>query len=123
MCEACGTASANIASASIDVQHGVNGVADEERPRSFRISPAANPARGATAFTLEMMRDGIVNVQMFSADGRRVADVASAWMPAGRHSLRWGALDRSGRALPPGVYLVRAKWGSRVALSRLVLLP
>ena len=104
------------------MQHGVNGVADEERPRSFRISPAANPARGATAFALEMMRDGIVNVQMFSADGRRVADVASAWMPAGRHSLRWGALDRSGRALPPGVYLVRARHVTGSGTLRVVLL-
>jgi hypothetical protein len=63
----------------------------------------------------------MVNVQMFDADGRRVAEVANSWMPAGRHDLEWGAIGRSGKALPPGVYLVRAKWGGHQALSRLVL--
>lgn len=117
----CGTQSANIASRVISVQ-GATGVEDDEnRPHAFRITPANNPTRGATSFALDMIRDGVVSVEMFSADGRRVAQVASSWLPAGRHTLPWRGLDRIGKPVPPGVYLVRAKWGGHQALSRLVM--
>jgi hypothetical protein len=92
-------------------------------PSAFRFAPLGNPSRGQTAFTLELVRDGVVSIQIFAADGRRVADLLEAWMPAGTHTLNWGATDRGGRMVPAGVYLVRARSGDRVALSRVIRVP
>ena len=117
----CDTPSANLASEVISISGTTAVESGEDRPRVFRITPQHNPAHGGATFALDMIRDGVVNVQLFDADGRRVAEVANSWMPAGRHDLEWGATGRSGKALPPGVYLVRAKWGGHQALSRLVL--
>ncbi|HTM58008.1 MAG TPA: PKD domain-containing protein, partial [Candidatus Udaeobacter sp.] len=119
----CGKASLNTASTNIQVEAGTAATPPAPRvlPRAFRIVPLGNPAHGPMSFALDLVRDGVVNVQLFSPDGRRVADLLDAWMPAGSHTLNWGALDRGGKLVPPGVYLVRARSGDRVSLSRVVL--
>jgi len=121
----CGKKSLNVASVNINVQRGGTALREDSEPlpRAFRIAPLGNPSRGQTAFTLDLVRDDIVSIQVFGADGRRVADLLDAWMPAGTHTLNWGAFDRGGRTVPPGVYLVRARAGGRVALSRVIRVP
>jgi hypothetical protein len=121
----CGKRSLNVASVNIQVQRGGTAVqADAEPlPRAFRIAPLGNPSRAQTAFTLDLVRDGLVSIEVFSADGRRVADLLEAWLPAGTHTLNWGAFDRGGRTVPPGVYLVRARAGGLVAVSRVIRVP
>jgi hypothetical protein len=37
------------------------------------------------------------------------------------HRIRWDAVDRAGRPSAPGVYMVRAKAGAHVTLTRVVL--
>jgi len=119
----CGLQSLNVASVNIDVTGSTTAVPPEQRPLAFRIAPMENPSHGETSFALDLMRDGMVSVQLFSPDGRRVAELVHAWMPAGRHRLNWNAVDRSGQHIPAGIYLVRATSGERVALSRVALVP
>jgi PKD domain-containing protein/flagellar hook capping protein FlgD len=116
----CSTKSLNVASANINVVSGA-GVGDNKIPLFFRIRPELNPARGAMSFALDLDKSGTVSMEMFGADGRRVADVTHAWLPAGTHTVKWNGLDRSGRPAPPGVYMVRAKAGEHVTLTRVVL--
>ena len=119
----CNKKSANVSSVNIEVK-GTTGVTPPpaKGPLAFRIVPSGNPARGRTSFTLDLARDGGVRVEIFGADGRRLAELVNAWMPAGTHEVTWNALDRSGQRVPAGVYLVRAKSGERLATSRVVLL-
>lgn len=118
----CGKQSANTASVNISVTANT-AVPPSPRnlPRAFQIRPLGNPSHGPTTFALDLTRDGVVSIEIFSADGRRVADVLDAWMPAGSHNVAWNAQDRGGHAVPPGIYMVRAKSGERQALSRVVL--
>ena len=120
----CGLLSVNVASANIQVI-GTTGVTPPQAkpPGAFRIAAVNNPSHGPTAFTLDVVRDGVVSVELFGADGRRVAELVNAWMPAGTHSIYWGTQDRAGRQMAPGVYLVRAKSNERIALSRVVFIP
>jgi len=120
----CGKQSLNVAYTNILVRGGkARPQGAEVLPSAFHIVPLGNPSRGQTAFTLELVRDGMVSIQIFAADGRRVFDLLEAWMPAGTHTLNWGATDRDGRMAPAGVYLVRARSGDRVALSRVIRVP
>ena len=119
----CGIQSLNVASVNIDVTGSTTAVPPEQRPRTFRIAPTENPSHGETSFALDLIHDGLVSVQLFSPDGRRVAELIHAWMPAGPHMLHWNAVDRAGRRIPAGIYLVRATSGERVALSRVALVP
>ena len=63
-----------------------------------------------------------MRVSVFGTDGRRVADLMNAWMPAGTHPLRWEGRDAAGRIAPAGVYLVRARCGEREKVSHITLL-
>ncbi len=117
-----GLQSLNVASDNIQVT-GSTADVPVEHPVSFGIAPLSNPSHGAVFLALGLDRDGPVSIQAFSPAGRRVADLLDAWMPAGRHTLHWRGLDRSGAPAPAGVYFVRAKAGGRIAVTRVVLVP
>ena len=119
----CGRQSMNVAALNIQAALGTTGVTPGDAPKAFRFAPMGNPARGQAFFTLELDRGGLVQIEAFGPDGRRVADLLDAWMPAGIHSLHWRGVDRSGKRTPAGVYIVRAKAGDRVAVVRVVLMP
>jgi PKD domain-containing protein/fibronectin type III domain protein len=92
-------------------------------PRAlFALSIPQNPARDGMSFTLALDRDGPVSVTVFSPAGRRVAKVVDAWMPAGKHTLRWGGQDLSGNQVSAGVYLLQAKSGDRSRMAQVSLL-
>ena len=79
--------------------------------RWSRRSPRASAAT-------ELAEDAPARLETFDLAGRRVAeqDIAGA---AGEHELPIAA----GRRLPPGVYMVRLQQLTRVATSRVVVLP
>jgi len=59
-------------------------------------------SRGVVHFTLDLPAAGRAKLQIFDAAARRVATLADAPMPAGRHELTWNARGRSS-----GVYFAR----------------
>jgi len=119
----CGRPSVNVASVSISVAGSTTGVGDPDAaPASFSLTSLGSPARGAASLLLDLDRSGPVRVSVFDADGRRVADLMNAWLPAGRHPLRWEGTDVGGRVAPAGLYLVRARAGDRQQISRVTLL-
>ncbi len=117
----CDKQSLNVAAEHIQVTQST-GAELPDRPRKLALAPMNNPSRGQAFLALALDQDGPVIMQAFSADGRLVANLVNAWMPAGRHSLHWRGLDRSGKHVPAGVYLVRVKSGNRVVTTRLVML-
>lgn len=71
-------------------------------------APYPNPSRGPVAFSLEVDEGGAVTLEIVDAMGRRVRRTELA---AGGSSARvwtWDGRDDAGRALPAGVYRVRA---------------
>jgi hypothetical protein len=71
--------------------------------------------RGGTRFALDLPRAGHVKLHVFDAAARRVAVLADADLPAGRHELTWSARGR-----PSGIYFARLET-SAGAVSRKVL--
>jgi PKD repeat protein len=118
----CGRQSLNVASRNIEVKQST-GVEPGIRPGAFALTAVGNPSHGQAFFALELDREGPVNIQAFNAAGRRIANLLDVSMPAGRHTLHWRGLDQSGRRVPAGVYIVRARSGDRVVSSRIVLIP
>jgi hypothetical protein len=57
----------------------------------------------------------------FDLAGRRVRRVAYEWRAAGRGEVAWNLMDEGGRAVAPGVYLVRATLGGKTTVNRLVV--
>ena len=93
--------------------------AGEDTPSEMGLSlsaPAPNPAAGRTAITLRLDAPSSVRVTVVDALGREVAVVQDGSLVAGDHRV---SVDT--RALPAGVYVVRAAVGARVVTRRLVV--
>lgn len=82
---------------------------------SLSVSPHPARARGAVRFTLASA--GEARLELFDAAGRRVRVLADGPLAAGAHERRWDGRDDAGRAVRPGLYLVRlgTREGARTA--------
>jgi len=81
----------------------------------LRVTP--NPSRGAVSFVLGGVAGETAFVRIYDLSGRLVDSLGTVLGAEGA-SVSW---NRSG-SVPPGVYLVRMDNGSRVFLSRMILL-
>ena len=88
------------------------------RPTALAVAPAfPNPARGRVTIPLALPDAAVVTAEVFDVQGRLVAVLADgAALDAGYPTLVW---DASGAA--PGLYVVRARSGSAVAVGRVTV--
>jgi hypothetical protein len=83
-----------------------------EPPHEDEPTPAALPdavdftarlrSNGSAAIVLALPRDADVEIELFDAQGRRVSEILTSRMPAGRHELSWSDPRRAS-----GVYFAR----------------
>jgi hypothetical protein len=95
---------------------------DEPFPDRFSLAPAPNPASTIVRLALALPRAGAARVEVFDLAGRRVRLLADGDLPSSSVVLRWNLADDSGRRVPPGLYLVRARAGRGVVTRRLVVI-
>lgn len=75
-----------------------------------------NPVRTNHAITFALPEAGPVTVEVFSADGRMVQQVANGPFAAGRHTLEWNVE----RSLPAGMYFYQVRAGERQASGKFI---
>jgi flagellar hook assembly protein FlgD len=91
-------------------------------PRALRLTaPRPNPARGAVRLTLELPRAGDARVDVLDLGGRRVRTLHAGAANAGPLPLAWDGTGERGRAVPAGLYFIRATSGAERAEVRFVL--
>jgi hypothetical protein len=83
----------------------------------LQMSVAPTPARGPVAVSWSGAR-GAVHLEVLDARGRRVA-TGEAAATTGRWT--WNAADAAGRAVPAGIYFVRARDAAHANTQRVVL--
>jgi len=91
---------------------------------AFLAPPAPNPARGPARLSLgistrELGARAVVRVHDLA--GRTVRVVHEGALEPGVHELTWDLRDEGGRAVPPGLYLLRAEVGGFRAVRRLIV--
>lgn len=102
-----------------------------------RHAPAAEPAQGSFVFRLiggvpnpfamgthvlfELPRAGIVRLDVYDAQGRRIRTLGGHF-EAGRNSVQWNRRTDAGTLAPRGVYFMRLASGADEANGRLVVL-
>lgn len=84
-------------------------------------APWPNPARTLARCATVLPHPATVEVDAFSVDGRRVRRLAGGRRPAGREEIAWDLRDDSGRRVPAGVYLIRARLGDIVRSGRVTV--
>ncbi len=83
--------------------------------------PTPNPVRSEAVFAFSLPGDAPLAVDVFDVNGRHVRALARGWRSAGASTLRWDLRDGDGRAVAPGLYLVRAAFGNESVRRRVVV--
>jgi hypothetical protein len=94
-----------------------------DRPvRGFELAaPWPNPTARGVSLELDLPSAAWVHAEVVDIAGRRVSPVLQdGELPAGSHRLQWNGLDRSGRRVAPGVYLVRVRAGDAVKVRQII---
>lgn len=85
-------------------------VPEREVPKAVALAPAMpNPFAGSTTLRFSMAKAGVVELAIYSVDGRRVATLENGILAAGPHNVTWGGTDAGGRLVRPGVYYARLR--------------
>ena len=93
-------------------------IADDVR---LRMS-SANPSSGTVRFAFSLARPQVVDLRVFSVDGRELARLARGVWGAGSHEVAWSGRDSRGDEAASGVYFVRFATEGGVETRRVVRL-
>ena len=102
------------------------GVADEpslQIVESFSLSQNfPNPFNSSTTIMFELSSQSNVRLGIYDINGRLLHVLANEKLSAGRHEFTWNGTNRSGQALPTGIYFYKltSKFGSKVKKLLLV---
>lgn len=80
------------------------------------------PVTSTLALRLELPVAATVDVGVFDPQGRRVATIANASLPAGPNALSWNLRGPGGARVAPGVYLAVARTSTAISTVRFVTL-
>ncbi|HEY2954083.1 MAG TPA: FlgD immunoglobulin-like domain containing protein [Candidatus Eisenbacteria bacterium] len=84
-------------------------------------APWPNPARGTLRLRLDLPAAARVEVDALDLSGRLVRRIAAGELGAGRTTVAWDLRDAGGRAVPAGVYVVRARTPERSFARRVAV--
>lgn len=84
-------------------------------------APMPNPARSSTTFEWSTPRPTTVEVTIFDVQGRTVQALGDGVSAGTSGALTWDLRDRTGRMVPTGVYLARARVGDAVITRRVLV--
>jgi aminopeptidase N len=85
------------------------------------LPPRPNPARGSATFAFVLPRTGAARVEIYDVRGARVRALDAGVLSAGLHPLPWDGRDAGGRAVQPGIYMVRLAAAGEERTQRLVV--
>jgi hypothetical protein len=80
-----------------------------------------NPFNPATTIVFDLPSPQPVRLVVYGLDGRQVAHLLKAPLPAGRHEVTWRGRDDQGHAVAAGLYLYRVEAGPWSATGKLSL--
>lgn len=79
-------------------------------PKQYKLEQNyPNPFNPATEITYSIASSGRVSLKIFDIMGREIAVLEEGFKPSGTYHLSWNAKDRTGRALPSGIYICTMK--------------
>ena len=92
-------------------------------PAAYRLLPNhPNPFNPATLIEFSLPERQRVRLTIHALDGRRVATLLDAPLPAGDHALVWNGRGDGGRGVASGVYVYRIEAGDFVRARKMTLL-
>lgn len=112
---------ANAAWLRAEIASGVVAVDPADLARGVTLAAGPNPFRSEVRMRYTLPQAGLVRLEVFGVDGRRLATLAAGERAAGTHAATWDGRDLAGRRGGAGVYFVRLAAPSAARIARIVL--
>jgi hypothetical protein len=87
----------------------------------YLAPPWPSPSTGPSALSFGLAREGMLTLEVFDQQGRRVRSLVRGVFPAGSLRATWDGCDDAGRPVASGLYFVRLKNWERALTRRLVV--
>ncbi|MFH0988635.1 MAG: T9SS type A sorting domain-containing protein [bacterium] len=81
-----------------------------------------NPFNLSTTISYRLLKPEYVSIAIYDVAGRVIDRLYEGNQLTGEHTLAWNAMDRSGSALPSGMYIIRVQTASSMTARRMILL-
>ena len=100
------------------------GVPGGDLPRALAFhAPRPNPLARAAVFAFDLPEAAPVSLAIYDLTGRRMADLVSGTLGAGRYQFNWNAVSEGGPRVPGGLYFARFITPGMSRVARLIVLP
>ena len=93
---------------------GIHAQQAAEHPSLYQNYP--NPFSSVTSIAFELPQEGLVTVEVFNMQGRRMAILLHERKPAGRHTVEF-----NGEGIEPGLYLYRISTGETYQVGKMLM--
>jgi len=110
--------------AARNLYFSVNSAEHQPAPESYQvISVYPNPFNASAVIEFSLMRAGEGSLMIYDVLGRRVNQVFSGWLPAGRHRFNWAGDGQAGIRASAGIYFLQVDFHGLNSAQKIIYLP
>lgn len=80
-----------------------------------------NPFKNETTISFNIVEDGIVKIDVYDIQGRKVANLLNKELYVGEHNINWNGCNQEGIRLPEAYYFVKLVAGSSIKTKKVLL--
>ena len=96
---------------------------DPPTPAGFYLSQNyPNPFNAETVINFSLIRGGEIGLDVYNILGRKVANIASGYFPAGNNRVQWEAKNYKGEDIASGIYFYKLKTTEGVITRKMLLI-
>ena len=91
----------------LSVENGKSGT-NINSPIEFVLNrPYPNPFNGSIKFSLYVIKDSKITIDLIGINGRRIIRLFSGELSSGNHNYNWHGIDQNGNQVSSGVYYIK----------------
>jgi len=105
------------------IEDDLSAIPDEGLPERFGLEQnVPNPFNPMTSIHYDLPKAAVVELSVYTLDGRHISTLVNEQLPAGRHTVIWNGRNDAGMPVASGTYIYRIKAGDFVASHNMLLI-
>lgn len=92
-------------------------------PREFHLAQnSPNPFNASTSIRYSVPEDGVVTLEVFDIEGRKITSLVNQYQSAGHYEVKWDGTNASGKEVSSGSYFYKLTSGDFETQQRMIFL-